>query len=286
MKMRPTIDLGALGPALACDASGIWRSEGDAQKVDFPEDGHASCFRLEDDSFWFAHRNACITSALRGHAFDGPLLDVGGGNGAVSKALENAGIPTVLLEPGPEGARNAKLRGLDNVVCSTLERAGFAAGSFGAAGAFDVIEHVADDAALLRDIHRVLRPGGVLCVTVPAYAWLWSSEDELAGHHRRYTVGGLRSVLEASGFDVRFETYVFAPLTLPMFVMRSLPHRLHRRSEAEIEATASKQHVPSPVARRLMDALLAPELSRIRKGRSVPVGTSCLAVAVRRLDPL
>lgn len=281
--MSAPIDLSRLSPLLACDDDGIWRARNATHaKLSFPEGGHESGFRIEDESFWFAHRNECIAAVLEGRAIDGPFLDVGGGNGVVSKALEKRGMRTVLLEPGPEGAHNARIRGLRSVVNATLEDAAFADGTFAAVGAFDVVEHIADDEAILREIHRVLRPDGVLCVTVPAYEWLWSSEDNLAGHHRRYTLQRLAKVLKRCSFEVRFQTYFFAPLTLPMFVMRSIPHRLHRRSDAALEETASKQHTPSPLARKVMDALLAPELKRIRRGKTIPVGTSCLAVAVKR----
>jgi SAM-dependent methyltransferase len=276
------IDLARLGGDLERDAAGIWRPRAARDHaLSFPEDGHDACFRIEDDSFWFAHRNACITAALSRARIDGPLLDIGGGNGAVSQALERSHIEAILLEPGPEGARNARRRGLRNVVCATLEDAGFEAGAFGAAGLFDVAEHVADDDALLREIHRILRPGGVLCVTVPAHRWLWSAEDDLAGHHRRYSLRGLSELLARRGFEVRYQTYFFAPLTVPVLVLRSLPHRLLHRPAAVIERAAARHHVPSPMARRVMDALLAPELRQIRAGRRVPFGTSCLAVAVR-----
>ena len=281
--MNAPIDLSSLSRVLGCDDDGIWRAHNSSHaKLSFPEGGHEAGFRIEDESFWFAHRNECIAAALRGHTIDGPFLDVGGGNGAVSKALENRGLRTVLLEPGPEGAHNARVRGLRTVVNATLEDAHFADGTFAAAGAFDVIEHIADDDAILREVHRVLRPNGIMCVTVPAYEWLWSSEDVLAGHHRRYTLPRLEKVLTRCGFEVGYQTYFFAPLTLPMFLMRSVPHRLHRRSEAAVEETASKQHTPSPLARKVMDALLAPELARIARGHTIPVGTSCLAVALKR----
>ncbi|HWO17761.1 MAG TPA: class I SAM-dependent methyltransferase [Kofleriaceae bacterium] len=279
---RRGLDLSLLGHRLELDADGIWRNRtAHDHALSFPETGHDACLRIEDDSFWFAHRSACITAALARERIAGPLLDVGGGNGAVSQALERGHVETVLLEPGPVGARNARSRGLPNVICATLEDAGFAPGAFGAAGLFDVIEHVADDEALLREVHRILRPGGVVCVTVPAYRWLWSAEDELAGHHRRYTLGSLGRLLARCSFEVRYETYFFAPLTVPILALRSLPHRLRRRPAAAVEQAAAGHHVPAPLLRRVMEALLAPELAVIRAGRRVPFGTSCLAVAAR-----
>ena len=219
--MSAPIDLARLSPVLGCDDDGIWRSlNGSHEKLSFPDDGHELLFRFEDDSFWFAHRNACIAAALDRYRIEGPLLDVGGGNGVVSGALEKHGLATVLLEPGPEGAVNARRRGLRSVVNATLEDARFADGTFAAAGAFDVVEHIADDEAILREVHRVLRPDGVLCVTVPAYRWLWSAEDDVAGHHRRYTLQRLTKLLTRCAFAVRFQSYFFAPLTAPVFLMQ------------------------------------------------------------------
>lgn len=263
------------------DRSGIWLPRKvDRASISFPEGGYDACFELEDASFWFTHRNDVIALALRRHPFDGVFLDVGAGNGVVSRRLEAEGYRTVVLEPGKEGALNARRRGLPVVVNATLEAAGFEPASFGAAGLFDVIEHVEDDERLLRAVRCVLRPAGVLAVTVPAHEWLWSSEDELAGHHRRYTLDRLRRVLERSGFDVHYATYFFAALTLPIFVARSVPHRLgRRRSREAVEVRAAAQHTPGRGGRLAMRMLLAPELRAIRAGRTVPVGTSCLAIA-------
>jgi len=279
-------DLAQISAALALGEDGIWRAapRDRAPALSFPVDGHDACFRIEDASFWFAHRNACIAAALAHADVAGPLLDVGGGNGSVSTALESHGIETVVLEPGPDGAQNARRRGLRNVVCATLEEARFAAGAFGAIGMFDVVEHLADDEAILREARRVLRPDGALCLTVPAYRWLWSAQDELAGHHRRYTLRRLRTLLTRCGFAVRFETYFFAPLAVPILLARSLPYRLFGRRSRAIEDGAVQQHVPSPIARRAMDGLLALELARIRRGRTVPFGTSCLVVAGKAVD--
>ena len=281
-----TLDLRVTSRALELDEDGIWRTrEGIARAMSFPATGHEACWQIEDASFWFSHRNACIEAALARARARGPLLDVGAGNGFVSAALARAGLTPVALEPGEVGARNARRRGLDTVVCAELEGARFSDEAFRSAGAFDVIEHVEDDVALLREIRRVLARGGVLAVTVPAYAWLWSAEDVVAGHHRCYTLASLEGTLARAGFETTYASYLFAPLVGPLFALRSLPHRLGLRQEepvADMEARAAAQHVPNGVAKRVASGLLAPEVELVRRGRTIPVGTSCLAVAVAR----
>src|SRR5262249_27583051 len=142
-----------------------------------------------------------------------------------------------------------------------------------------VIEHVEDDEALLRAVRRVLRSDGVLAATVPAYEWLWSAEDEGAGHHRRYTLRGLHAILERAGFTVAYETYFFSALTAPLFLVRSLRYRLGRRASNAVANEAAQAHVPRAGARRAIDLLLAPERRAIRALRTIPFGTSCLAIA-------
>jgi len=279
------MDLSTISQSLRPDATGIWRGDGEIPEgtLEFLERGHADLLRIEDDSFWFAHRNEVIALTLQRHGAKGPFLDIGGGNGVVSRRLERAGLETVLLEPGVDGAKHGKKRGLENVACATLEAADFLAGSFGSAGLFDVIEHVDDDASLLEGARRVLRADGVLAVTVPAYQWLWSAEDDAAGHCRRYTMGQLRKVLDGTGFVVEYTTHFFVALTLPIFLARSVPHRLGRRSvQADlrnVEVGAAEDHVTGKGARRAIDALLAPEIHAVRAGRSLPFGSSCLAIA-------
>lgn len=281
------IDLAALTPRLVRNEQGIWtpsqRTESTSPSVSFPDTGYGQCFEVEDTSFWFAHRNECIAAVLRRFPFKGPFLDIGGGNGVVSARLAADGIdPIVVIEPGLEGAVNARRRGLSNVVCSTIEEAAFAPESFGAAGLFDVIEHVEDVGALLRATHRVLSPASVLCVTVPAYEWLWSADDETAGHYRRYTETRLRRELERDRlFDVAYASYLFAPLTLPLFVLRSLRYRLSRRDKALTNENWAADHHPRRGVREAMNLILNPEVRAVERGLRIPFGTTCLAVALK-----
>jgi hypothetical protein len=163
-------------------------------------------------------------------------------------------------------------------VCATLDDAGFGRGTLAAAGLFDVVEHIPDDRAFLQQVRERLIPGGRLYMSVPAFNALWSAEDDLVGHHRRYTVPGLNALLQATGFSVDFATYFFWPLPFPLFLLRTLPSRLGRRTTLDPRQTASELR-PSPFIERTMTSLLDWERHRLRRGSTVPIGTSCLAVA-------
>lgn len=91
--------------------NGIYYSR-NIQDVSYPEDGYNRCFQIEENSFWFNHRNKCIISVVEQYPPRGFLFDVGGGNGFVSLALQKEGFKTVLVEPGISGVQNAKSRGL------------------------------------------------------------------------------------------------------------------------------------------------------------------------------
>jgi SAM-dependent methyltransferase len=258
---------------------GIWfaRNQG---TVSYPEKGNAASFELEDRSFWFRHRNRCIVEIVSRFAKDGVFLDIGGGNGYVAKGLVDAGIRCMLLEPGIDGALAAHARGIDPVVCARLEDVGFPADSITAAGMFDVLEHIQDDAAALRLVHRLMRPGGHLFLTVPAYPALFSEDDRLAGHFRRYTLASLRQVLVGAGFGIRFGSYMFVPLPPLVFLLRTIPTRLGLRRGADPERDAA-DHAPGGLAARIMDGVLDMEWRWLKAGHRAALGGSCLCVARR-----
>ncbi len=266
------------------DERGVWVAGGGAA-VSYPAHGHADCWRIEDGSFWFQHRNRCILAAVDRHPPPGPLFDVGGGNGFVAAALARAGREVVLVEPGPQGAANATTRGLREVVCATLDAAGFQPGSLPAVGLFDVVEHVADDAAFLRTVAALMADGGLLYATVPAHQLLWSAEDVDAGHHRRYDRRSLQAVVQAAGFDILCCSAFFRPLLLPIALARALPYRLGlRRRAAGCQAIAREHGSRGGWAVRAMQALLEPEVHHIAAGRSMRHGASILLVARRRAN--
>ncbi|MDR5727422.1 MAG: class I SAM-dependent methyltransferase [Terriglobia bacterium] len=210
----------------------------------------------------------------------GLFLDVGGGNGYVAKALISAGIHCVLIEPGLDGALAARARAVDPVVCARLEDADLPSGCAASIGLFDVLEHIEDEAAALKLIHSILEPSGRLFLTVPSYQFLYSSEDDSAGHFRRYTIPRLRRVLARSSFRIEFSSYFFTPLPPLIFLARTIPTRLGMR-QAERHETAGSEHTPGGPAAWMMDRMLDLELRRLRAGKRCLLGGSCFCVAVK-----
>lgn len=275
-------DISRFASSLSLGADGIWYGAAHVP-VSYPPDGHQACFQLEESSFWFRHRNACIAAAVqnfppRNH---GPIFDIGGGNGFVSLGLIQAGFETVLVEPGPDGASNAKRRGVQHVICASSDAAGFAPASLDAVGLFDVIEHIPNDLPFLESMRRLLPEGGRLYATVPAYAALWSAEDDSAGHFRRYTLPSITAVMTKAGFSVEYATYIFRPLPLPILVLRALPYRLGLKQAGPTDQRrAARDHTaPAGAAASVFGRVLQREVRNVEQKRRMHFGGSCLLVA-------
>ena len=265
---------------LTKDSSGIWVARSQAE-ISYPSEGNEACFAVEDTSFWFRHRNNVISHLVKEIAPENTFFDIGGGNGCVSGAVQQAGIDVVLVEPGPEGARNALNRGVKTVVQSTLEDAGFSPGSLPSIGLFDVLEHIQDDDGFLQAIHRNLATNGRLFMTVPAYDFLWSVDDDHAGHFRRYTTKSLSKRLESAGFEITYCTYLFSFLVPPILLMRSLPSRLGLRKSITATTTQKEHSAARGSTGVLMGKCLDWELNQIKKRKQIAIGSSCLAVATK-----
>ncbi|MCC7243316.1 MAG: class I SAM-dependent methyltransferase [Acidobacteria bacterium] len=274
------IDLRNIAANLEAGPDGLWSAR-TRSAVDYPDEGNAFCFQIEDHSFWFRHRNACILDLVSRFPPPGAIFDIGGGNGYVARALVEAGLLAVVVEPGLTGARNAQSRGLAPVVWAALDDAGFHPGALPAVGLFDVLEHMADDAGVMRQLAGLLQPGGRLYLSVPAYEWLWSTEDDLGGHYRRYTRRSLHRVVEGAGLDVEFSSYAFWPLPLPILILRSIPSRLGWRPPARLDTIRSELQPEEGLAVKALAMLLDLERWWLRRGGAVPFGGSCMLVARR-----
>jgi SAM-dependent methyltransferase len=278
-----SVNVGSFSDALHLDAdSGIWRPRVAAgSHLSYPADHNAACFQLEDGSFWFTHRNRCIVAAVRRFPPDGFILDVGGGNGFVAQGLIEARYPTVLLEPGATGAINAKEgRRLPTVINASIGEAALRPGSIPNVGLFDVLEHIEDDRSFVSRLREIMRPGGLLYLTVPAFNWLWSVSDVDAMHYRRYTTRSLTDAL-AGGFDVLYSTYLFQRLVPLTMVMRALPYRVGLARPKPAHVYEREHAVGRRGVAELFGRMLAHEVTAIAAGRSLAFGSSLLMVARR-----
>jgi SAM-dependent methyltransferase len=237
---------------------------------------------LEDRSWWFRSRNRLIEQTVR-RLFPAALavLEIGCGTGYTLGALRNA-LPRAELtgtELFEEGLRVARTR-WDSVRLLQADARALPFGSeFDLVGAFDVLEHIADDATALSETRRVLRPGGGILITVPQHRWLWSAADDYAHHHRRYSRPELTARIEAAGFKVQMVTS-FVTLALPAMALSRVGRRLRGQSRADFDPWAEFR-----IPRRLNSAfegLAAAERYGIARGASLPVGGSLLVAGTAR----
>lgn len=259
------LNLNEIAPGLKYH-EGIWYAKTQTA-ISYPDSGNSECYVIEDNSFWFRHRNRCLLTLLKKFPPPGQLLDIGGGNGYQAQAFQHHGIAVTLLETGKEGIYHAKERGVQELICGTFEQERFLPATLPAVSLFDVVEHVEDDTHFVRQIATSLQVGGRLYITVPAYQWLWSDEDRRAGHWRRYTIKTMRHLLVPLGFQIEFASYIFSLLPLAIFFTRTLPSKLHR-----FTGKSAQQH-------KAKFDWLRFEIAMLGLGWEIPFGSSCAIVA-------
>jgi SAM-dependent methyltransferase len=233
---------------------------------------------LEAGNFWFRARNRLIVWALGRH-FPGArrLLEVGCGTGFVLAGIA-AAFPAIELtgsEAAAEGLGFAAQRVPGAALIQMDARHIPFRSEFDAAGAFDVIEHIEDDRAVLRAMREALVPGGGLLLTVPQHPSLWSEYDVRAHHVRRYRRRELREKVIEAGFEIVKMTS-FVTLLLPLMYASRLAQRAPRTDYdplAELKI--------APWLNSLLETMLDAERVLIRAGLSLPAGGSLLLVARR-----
>lgn len=235
--------------------------------------------RIEADSFWFRGRNRLIIWALQRSCPPAlSFLEIGCGTGYVISGVAEA-FPHATLK-GSEiftrGLAFAKQRLPDSELFQMDARAIPYRGEFDAIGAFDVLEHIAEDEHVLAEVHSALKPGGVLLASVPQHPWLWSRTDDWACHVRRYQRGELERKARAAGFTVLLSTS-FVTTLLPAMLASRLVQR--HAPAAEFDPIAEFK-IPSALNGLFYGCLLA-ELQAIRLGVRLPVGGSRFLVARR-----
>jgi len=238
---------------------------------------HQALADAETAHFWFVARTRLIAQAIRRYFPDAAsMLDVGCGTGGVAEGLRTA-LPSVHVLAADvrlDGLQIAKrLRPDVDFVQLDVRDLPFDA-NFDVVGAFDVIEHLDDDAAVLGHLYKAVKPNGGILITVPQHAWLWSPIDDFSRHRRRYSRRLLVERITGAGFRVEAVTS-FMTFLLPAIALS----RLNSRPVSELDP--DRELRISPWMNAAFSRVCDLERAAIRMGVSFPAGGSLLAVARR-----
>jgi SAM-dependent methyltransferase len=222
-------------------------------------------YELEDGHWWFRGRRAVMWALLQraGLPQRARLLDAGCGTGRNLVELGFLG-PSAGVDSSPDAVAFCRERGLDGVQEAELDALPFPDSSFDLLVATDVIEHIEDDVAVLRELRRVAAPRAQLLITTPAYRWLWSAHDDEHQHKRRYTRRQLVKRIREAGWSIEIATYFNTLLLGPIALARALPR-------------GKEQNDYDRTPRLLNGALAVPmrlEAGLVRRGVRLPAGVS------------
>lgn len=252
----------------------------DAETDDYDPSRYEALARIEPHNFWFTARNALITRALRRHFPDAKtFLEVGCGTGFVLSEIERQ-FPQLTLygsEINSGGLAFAAGRAKRATLFQMDARHIPFRDELDVIGAFDVIEHIEEDEAVLAEMHDAVRAGGGLLLTVPQHPRLWSTHDDVAHHKRRYTRNELVTKVENAGFEV-LRTTGFVSLLLPAM----LAHRKlfgSRNKKPDTFGAEAGLHVGG-VLNGVLSTVMTVERGLTRVA-SLPFGGSLLLVGRR-----
>jgi SAM-dependent methyltransferase len=183
--------------------------------------------RVEETHPWFVNRRRLVHALLRRFAAHIPrprILDAGSGTGV--NLAEYRLIGNVVGIEFDQGAAAISVRrGAEQIAVGDVCHLPFADAAFDLVISTDVIEHIVNDEAALREMRRVLKSGGRVVLTTPAYSWAYSSHDRFLHHVRRYDTGPLRACIDRADLRLVHESRYNVLLAVPVVAARWLGDR-------------------------------------------------------------
>ena len=231
---------------------------------------------LDDRHWWYRARREVLAALIRRETQlpkDAKILELGCGTGHNLAMLSGFGHVDGLELDEEARALSEKRLGRKVMSAPLPELAGVPDRQYDLIGAFDVIEHIADDGAALASIAAKLKPTGKFVMTVPAHQWMWSAHDVVNHHKRRYSKRGLKSLVESSPLKLERIGY-FNSLLFPVAVAQRAASKARGAEDADVTLP------PAPINTTL-EKIFAAE--RYLVGRlPLPPGLSLFAVASAR----
>lgn len=234
-------------------------------------------YEVEGRHWWFAGRRRIIESFLKDICKTLPsksphILDVGCGTGANLELLSQFG-DAEGVDVSAEALAFCRERGLTKVRQGEAEHLPYDDASFDLVTGLDVVEHLDDDVAGLKEMRRVLRPGGRILLFVPAFMFLWGVQDDISHHRRRYTRPGLEQIIRAAGFEIERITYANITFFMPILLGRVLMRLTGLRP-------ASENNLTIGALNGILGRILGAESSILHRV-NLPFGVSAICVARR-----
>ncbi len=237
-------------------------------------DAYLEMADTEAGHWWFRGRRDILATVLAGLALppDASILEIGAGTGGNLAMLSQFGtVSAVEMDGIALQLAREKTRDLYDIRCGRCpDDMPFREASFDLVCLLDCLEHIADDDGALDCAARMLKPGGAVLVTVPAYQWLWSRHDVFLHHRRRYSKGSLQSLVSCCGLRMERITY-FNTLLSPLAITARLGDRLRG------SAKASGAGVPVESVNNALHTLFSAERHWLSR-RSLPFGISLMAI--------
>jgi SAM-dependent methyltransferase len=257
--------------------AGWWRLKRESDSVLGRE--YRKIFAEEERYWWYVGRRSILkrilSRSLPGRAR--VAVDVGCGTGMNFTVLQEYADTLSGVDTSPVAVAYCRQRGFSQV--RQLERVGdplpYDSASVDLVTLFDTLEHAADDHFLLREAHRILKPKGLVILTVPAYPFLWSEHDMALKHYRRYRRAPLVGELRRHGFRVRKASYCITAF-FPVIVLYRVGKGIFNTLQPKAPHTS---HVRLPSwLNHLFGRVLAAEGWLLQYG-NLPYGTSIVVVA-------
>jgi len=231
---------------------------------------------IHETSFWYRYRNNLILNLLNNFSNSKDVIDIGSGIGTTSIFLDKKGFNVESIEPSYTSCMISKKRGVQKIINTNIYNNSIKFEEGSNVLLLDVLEHIDDHHGFIKRLQQITKKT-TLILSVPAYDFLWSDEDNHAHHYRRYTLKQIKKILLSNNFKITYSSYFFSYLVPFIFLLRTLPSKINRILKRK--QINYQHHNTNRFFGKILKILEKFELSMINKKINIPFGSSIIVVA-------